>query len=184
MQEEWKDIDGFEGSYQVSNLGRVRSLIRRVDSRIGKDGRRRWRIIPGRILRQSKRPKENGYYLFVALSKNGKYRCLCVHRLVAKKFVPNPEEKSQVNHKDGNKSNNVATNLEWVTPLENTRHAIKTGLRKRTPPKKMVIRSDGTIFESVSSAARFMNGHPQNISKCAKHKVKTAYGYGWEFYNE
>ena len=102
----WKDIVGFNG-YEVSNLGRVRSFHK-----------------GGRILS----PGLVSGYLQVNLYCGGKRNQMYVHRLVAETFIPNPESKSEVNHIDGNKSNNRVENLEWATPSENAQHAHDTGL--------------------------------------------------------
>ena len=115
MKEIWKAIKDYEGKYEVSNLGRVKSLER--TSRLNKK-------IKEKILA----PREHtGGYLRVQLSRKDFY----IHRLVAETFIPNPENKSQVNHIDGNKRNNRVDNLEWNTPLENNLHAIRTGLNKK-----------------------------------------------------
>lgn len=108
VEELWQDIDGYEGLYMISNLGRVKSLH-------GK----------GRILKQS----NSNEYSHVSLYKNGNGKTLLVHRLVGNAFVPNPENKPEINHKDGNKRNNVVTNLEWVTARENQNHSILFGLK-------------------------------------------------------
>lgn len=109
MNEVWKDIKGFRGLYQVSNTGKVKSL------RYNK------------ILKFSINGKG---YLQVQFTVNYKFTTFKVHRLVAQAFIPNPENKPEVNHKDGNKLNNNDWNLEWNTTLENNLHARKTGLSK------------------------------------------------------
>ena len=111
MEEIWKDVAGYEGYYQVSNLGRVRSL-----DRIASNGRK----IKGKIL--STKVNTPPYYPRVSLSVNGKMKLVQVHRLVAQAFVynPDPEHKTQVGHKDESRTNNRADNLEWVTPKENS----------------------------------------------------------------
>ena len=111
MEEIWKDVVGYEGYYQVSNLGRVRSL-----DRIASNGRK----IKGKIL--STKVNTPPYYPRVSLSVNGKMKLVQVHRLVAQAFVynPDPEHKTQVGHKDESRANNRADNLEWVTPKENS----------------------------------------------------------------
>jgi hypothetical protein len=110
--EEWKDIVGYEEFYQVSNLGNVRSIDRRVPGRRG--------LLRGAHLT----PCFNGNYYHLKLSKCNVCTMWMIHRLVAIHFVANPENKPCVNHLDGNKLNNAANNLEWTTIAENTRHAI------------------------------------------------------------
>lgn len=109
MEEVWKDIAGYEGLYQASNLGDIKSLFR-------------YKITLTPSVRK-------GYYI-VGLYKNKKHKTFNVHRLIASAFIDNEYNKSQINHKDGNKLNNNASNLEWCTPKENTIHSIKTGLKK------------------------------------------------------
>ena len=111
MKEIWKDIKGYEGLYQVSNLGNVRSM-----DRITRDGRK----IKGKNIK----PHTNGNsrYLRAALCNNGKIKYENIHRLVAKAFIPNPENKPEVNHKDENPSNNFIDNLEWMTSKENSNY--------------------------------------------------------------
>lgn len=120
--EVWEDIKGYEGLYQISNLGRVKCLPKDVVST--KYGH--VRHYPERIASTYSR---NGGYKFVELSKDGKARKYSVHRLVAKHFISNPENKPQVNHIDGNKANNRVDNLEWVTASENIKHAYENGLK-------------------------------------------------------
>ena len=109
--EEWRDVVGYEGLYQVSNLGRVRSF-KRDKAKIIKSN-------PG-----------IGDYLRVVLCKDFDKKNRFVHVLVAQAFIPNPEGKKQVNHLDGNKKNNCVDNLAWATPAENIAHAFDMGLRK------------------------------------------------------
>ena len=116
----WRDIEGYEGFYQVSSIGQVRSVDRVVDhKRHGKVIRK------GRVLKELK--NGNGYS-FVTLYKNGKYKPFKVHRLVATAFGYNPHDKNQVNHESGIKTENGIWNLEFVTPSENIRHAYQMGL--------------------------------------------------------
>lgn len=106
MKEEWKDIKGYKGKYQVSNTGKIISLNYH---RSGKSKE----LIPNK-------PKKG--YPYVGLCNGGKIKSLKIHRLVAEAFIPNPGNKPFVNHKDGNKHNNNVNNLEWVTALENNLH--------------------------------------------------------------
>lgn len=124
MQEIWKDINGYEGLYQVSNLGNVRSMDRIV---IYSDGRKV--KTKGKLLKPTMR--KSGYY-YVSLSRNSDCPKFDVHRLVAQAFVDNPYNHPVVNHLDGCKTNNAASNLEWTTHTENIRHAFKMGLNKGT----------------------------------------------------
>ena len=118
-QENWKPIPGYEGLYEVSNYGRVKSL-----ERLSSDGAR---TVPERI----RKPNIMKDYHCVCLIKNGKHKVFRVHRLVAECFIsPQPTPEHQINHIDGDKSNNYVGNLEWVLPIENTRHAIRMGLKK------------------------------------------------------
>lgn len=123
----WKDIVGYEGWYQVSNLGRVKSVSRVVPHKT-KGGGVSNQVWPSKILRPT--VTNHGYQL-VVLSKQGKFRYPTIHRLVATAFVPKPFNKPTVNHKDGNKENNMADNLEWCTSSENNYHAWETGLKSR-----------------------------------------------------
>jgi len=119
----WKPIKGFEGFYEVSNLGNVKSLPR--NGTIKKD-----KILIGGI--------DNGGYRIFNLSKNGSNSIKTAHRLVAIAFIPNIDNKPQVNHINGNKSDNRVENLEWVTPKENISHGFKTGLITRNKKTKVV----------------------------------------------
>lgn len=119
---EWRDVKGYEGLYQVSKTGLVRSVDRITTGN-------RSRKIKGKILR----PGTNGFgYLVVALCKDGKARTKRVHRLVATAFIPCENENLYINHKDGNPQNNNVSNLEWCTQKENVQHAYDTGLNPST----------------------------------------------------
>ena len=112
MEEIWKDIAGFEGLYQVSNLGNVKRLISE-------------RVFEERLIGRS---LDRYGYVKRVLSKGGKNHCFTEHRLVAMSFIENPNNKATVNHKNGIKTDNTVENLEWLTNAENTRHAINSGL--------------------------------------------------------
>lgn len=126
MNEIWMPVKGYEGLYEISNLGRVKSLERRVyNPAVLGDGNTR--KVPERIRKHN---IQHGYHC-VALITDHKTKVFRVHRLVAEHFIgPQPTPEHQVNHIDGNKANNCVDNLEWVTPKENTQHAIQMGLRE------------------------------------------------------
>lgn len=120
MEEEWRPVKGYEGLYEVSNMGRVKSLHRPQSI----------------ILKQN---TDSGGYMIVNLSKNGTYNTKTVHRLVATAFIRNPNNYGVVNHKDGNKKNNAVDNLEWCTQRYNMKHAYRNGLINVDIHKKSII---------------------------------------------
>ena len=119
MTEIWKDVVGYECLYQVSNLGRIKSVFRNINHKP-------YNItIKERIIKQTMDRK--GYY-YVNLSKQGKVKCCRVHQLVGKAFIPNPNNLVEINHINGIKTCNIVDNLEWVSHKENMQHARKNGL--------------------------------------------------------
>lgn len=120
MKEEWREIKGYEGYYEVSNIGNIRSMERYVNSK-----NKSIALKKAKSINMSKR----GAYISVKLSKENKEKTFSVHRLVALMFIPNPENKLEVNHIDGNKMNNFVGNLEWCTRSENGLHSYKNGLQ-------------------------------------------------------
>ena len=120
----WKPVVGFEGSYEVSNLGEIRSV-----ARISSYHDPRWNTTVTRAYKSCIIKQNNvSGYKFIGLYKGGKLYQFYVHRLVAQAFIPNPENKPEVNHIDGDKSNNHVSNLEWCTRIENQHHAMINGL--------------------------------------------------------
>lgn len=111
MKEKWKDIEGYSGYYQISSLGRVKSLVRQDT---------KGRNVGGKYLHSS---KDKDGYLQIGLCKLGKKKKVKIHRLVAETFIPNPDNKPQVNHKDGDRGNPERHNLEWMTDEENKKHS-------------------------------------------------------------
>ena len=124
----WKDIEGYENSYQVSNFGQVRTKNRLIFNPLSKTYYEKNQIILKQYLSLG--------YKRTILCKNGKSKNAAVHRLVAQTFIPNPENKPQVNHINGIKTDNRIENLEWCTASENGLHAYKTGLNKPTYHKR------------------------------------------------
>lgn len=140
--EEWKDIKGYEGFYQVSSFGNVRSLDRKIIRDDKQDFKNKVWTYKGQILKPFLGSKK--WYPSYSLIKNNKHDTRQVHRLVAVAFLDNPQNKPCVNHKDGVKTNNNVVNLEWCTYKENTQHALKNGLTPQRPRQKT---SDEQIIE-------------------------------------
>lgn len=130
-QKEWKEVKDFEGLYAVNNVGEVRSLDRQVYHQ----GNNSYHNIKGKIL--STRINNSGY-ISVRLSKGGKTFTRFPHRLMAEAFIPNPLNKGETNHRDGNKLNNTVENLEWLTHSENIQHAYSMKLIKKKTKRKTV----------------------------------------------
>jgi len=179
-EEIWKDIKGFEGLYQVSNLGRVKSLERET---IRKDGSKL--PIKERILK----PQKGLGYLRVALCKgSGKGKLFFVHRLVCEAFHENTENKPCVNHIDENKINNVASNLEWCTYKENLNHGTRNAKAAKALGKAVgQYTRDGKlikIWQSTHEVERQLGFSNKSISRAARGERKTAYGYVWKYVDE
>lgn len=182
MQQEeiWKDIPEYEGLYQASNLGRIKRLKTAVRGAYGNE-----RTLQERICKPHRHP--NGY-TSVCLCKNGVAKTVSIHRVIATLFLPNPNNLPQVNHKDENKQNNNASNLEWCDAQYN----LTFGTRVQRVTKKLcrTVRCysmDGSVvgvFDGIAIAKRELNlpsGAIPLIVNCCKGKRKTAYGYKWEY---
>lgn len=169
MIEKWKDISGFEGCYQISDCGRLRS----VDRILSYNGKKRNHI--GRIIS----PSIAVGYNRCSLWKNNKPNEYKIHILVAKAFIPNPYGKPCVNHKDGNKLNNHVDNLEWCSYSENMYHSFVNLNRKSKPAKKL---SDKDVIEirkwkattniTYAQLSLYYNIHPANLSNIVNHKAR------------
>lgn len=202
--ETWKEIPGFEGRYEVSNLGRVKSLPREVSNHTGKS------MVKEKILKQ--RADCKGYMRIDLNDNDGKHKYLGVHRLVAMAFIPNPENKPQINHIDGVKNHNFVENLEWVTNQENHDHAVLNGLypnqhELRERKKKEILRGEKVKglpgkkpkvvlqiepntkeiiaeYPSIADAAKAVGCKTSsNIGGCCRKAYgrKTVCGYEWKF---
>ena len=170
----WKDIPNYEGLYKINNYGKIKRLP---------------------FNRYIKTHNEKGY-IRVALCKNNKVKHLYLHRLIALTFIPNPENKPEVNHKDGNKLNNNINNLEWSTRKENMNHARDTGLWKVTKNmKKGLDQSKATyqynrcyrllnVYNSAKEASLRTKINHGNICACCEGRRKTAGGYIWSYLKE
>jgi len=176
LDEEWRDVIGYEGDYQVSNYGRFRTLPRMINhSATGYNFRK------GVI--HEYRP-DGDTHIQVQLWRDGRFKQFELHRLIAEVFIPNPENKPQINHIDGNKRNNVISNLEWCTPQENTLHALRTGLASGDGrPKPVRCITTGVVYSSIAEAARCCNIYRQSINESICRNEPYA-GYQFEWYND
>ena len=178
MEEIWKDIEGYEGYYQVSNLGRVKSLERTINHKTCYGGLYH---IKERILKL--KIEKDGYFR-IGLKKGKIKKYYRVNRLVAQAFIPNPNNYPIVNHKDENPLNNNVDNLEWCTQKYNVNYG--NGISKRKKKISIKINQydlDGNFIKtwgSIKDAARYYNGNTK-ICQCCKGKVKTAAGYKWKY---
>lgn len=182
----WRPVVGYEGYYEVSDRGELRSVDRIcIDSNIGE------RFLKGRPMKQTvrinKRRSLTDGYMVVSLHKKGDVEVANVHRLVAQAFISNPNNYPIINHIDGNKKNNNVSNLEWTTYSRNNQHALDKGLRK--PRGVSVVQRDlggNEIkrFRSVCEASRETGIGRSIISHCVNHRVKSAGGFLWEKINE
>lgn len=166
--EQWRDVVGYEGLYQVSNLGKVRSM--------------NWRNT-GAVQELSLKQRRDGYKQ-VELFKQGLSRMIPVHQLVARAFVPGFKDGLCVNHLDENKGNNSAENLEWCTQAQNIRHsAHKFGLKSSTPPV-LQLSMDGDVIRTWPNAVAIrkeLGFNDWSIRCCCTGKRKQAYGFRWQF---
>lgn len=179
MCEIWKPVKGFEGLYEVSNFGKVRSLDRVITRKNGVQltckGKELFFTI-SKIDERAHRPRAS-----VQLWKDNQAYLKAVHRLVAIAFIPNPENKPTVNHIDGNPLNNHVDNLEWATYSENQLHAYRNGLTVpnpcRNPKNSTKVRAynlttgDEFVCDTAAQMARILGVCFQRISKCAKDNI-------------
>ena len=155
----WRDIEGYEGLYQISNVGQVKSLKR------------------NKILKPS--PTKDGY-LRVKLSKEGNKKMFYIHRLVAAAFLPNEEELPEIDHINNDRADNRVANLQWISHVEN--------LRKKESdwgvPKKVQCVETGEIFESVAAAATAMKRDKSTMSYHLNGRTQTCAGKHFKYYDE
>lgn len=165
MREKWRPVVGYEGLYEVSNLGRVRRV---------------------KIIEPTR--KKHGYMQVSLVDRNGVRKSLRLHRIVAEAFIPNPEGKPQVNHRDENPENNRAVNLEWATAEENTNYGSRTArAAAKNGSKTPILQIDPATLKVIAeypgqSAAALATGITVScINACLRGKQKHAGGYLWEY---
>lgn len=181
MNEVWKDIDGFEGRYQVSSFGNVKSLNYRSTGK------------PKNLT-----PKLNckGYY-WVALAFEGKQKCVLIHRLVADAFIHKPDDAECVNHKDENPKNNRVENLEWCTQSYNVQYSLnkhpgrnsfrrnrKSGIPYKYRNPIIQLSLDDTevkMWDNIAQACAAGKWRTTSVRECCDGKRKTAYGFKWRY---
>lgn len=167
-KEIWKDILGYEGLYQVSNFGRVKSL------KFGKE----------RILKLT---KDKDGYLIVNLYKAGRIKTVKVHRLVAEAFLPNPDNLPLINHKDEDKSNNIVSNLEWYDVKYNTNYGTRnkrigksnTNGKRSKPVLQYTL--DGKFVREWESYRECKRNGFNHVSECCRGKLKSCGGFIWRY---
>lgn len=171
MKEEWKNVEGFKGLYQVSNLGNVKSLNY---NNSGKE----------QILKQSIR-NSNGSKC-VTLCRNGKRQNYSVHRLVATAFLQNPFNYKEVNHKDENRHNNNVMNLEWCNRTYNNNYGTRNQRTAAKLGKPLLCKKDGVItyYDSCHDAGKALNIPYQSIQKVCNGVMKQSHGYTFHYIGE
>lgn len=170
----WRDVPGYEGEYQVSNFGNVKSLItnKLLKTHTGKNG-----------------------YVYVTFGIRSKRHTFKLHRLVASVFIRQPKKDEEVNHKDMNKTNNHVDNLEWCYRSGNIRHSFAMGGRERNKKMLLLANSKKVVqfdkegnaiktWDSMSQAARDLNLHVENICHCCKGKIKETGGFLWLYLSD
>jgi DNA gyrase/topoisomerase IV subunit A len=194
-QEIWKPIAGYEGIYEVSNCGNVRSVDRYKNARDNSKSFQKGKTM-------TPQTSHKGYRTII-LHKDGKAHTFQVHRLVAMAFIPNSDNKPQVNHIDCNKKNNHVENLEWVTQEENMKHASENGIFSKFNEKQLAaVRRNQMIaseykkrkvaqlslcgeiircYESLTEAERVTGTDCSKISMCCKGKRKSSNGFKWKY---
>ena len=165
--EHWKSIAGYEGLYEVSDIGRVKSL------KYGKE----------KILKPG---KDRGGYLQVSLCKDGHVKTARIHRLVAEAFIQNPNNLATINHKDEVKTNNAVSNLEWMSMKDNINYGTHNKRSAETRSKSVLMfdKSNGELlatFPSICEAERVTGINISHISECCNGNRKSAGGYVWRY---
>ena len=166
IKEEWRDIEEYYGLYQISNLGRIKSLNYR---RTGKE----------KILK----PVNTNDYFTIELCKEGNRKRHRVHRLVALHFIPNPNNYPMVNHRNEIKTDNQVGNLEWCDAKYNNNYGTRTERSAEKLSKQVLCIETGVIYPSTHQVERQLGFRQQYISQCCNGKYKQAYRLHWKYVN-
>ena len=184
LNEEFRDIKGYNNKYQISNYGRVKSLFFKNN---------KYTIKREKILKNINRDNKKNSYMIINLRKNN-YKFYYIHRLVARAFLKKKKYQDQINHKDGNKQNNRVDNLEWCNESENQLHSIRMGLKK--PAKGLQCANTREVaqytkdmifikkWDYIAMASKELNIVPSNITRCCKKQIPSAGGYVWHYIEE
>lgn len=176
-KEIWKEVLGYEGLYEVSNYGKVRSKNRYVDCK-------KYKAFKKGVLLKPR--KDKGGYLTVYLSRGNKHKQFFVHRLVAMSFIENSNNLPFINHKDENKENNVVENIEWCDRMYNNNYGSRN-LRAGISCRKRILQYDlrGNFIKSYNSVFQAKKENSKSsgthISEACNGKRKSAYGYLWRY---
>lgn len=165
MIEIFKDIEGYEGLYQISNYGSVKSL--------GNGKTRKEKVL--------KPTKNKDGYLRVGLCKQGKRKMYLVHRLVTSAFIENPNNYEQINHRDEQKTNNHVTNLEWCTRSYNINYGTRTERATASLSKQVMCIETGVVYSSTMEVERQLGYFQTYIASVCNGKNKTAYKFHWKY---
>ena len=181
INEIWKPVVGYEGLYECSNMGRVKSVDRYVPHIYEGE----YQFIKGRI---RKTKLNNGGYEMLSLFRDGKEKTCLVHRIIAEAFLPNPYNLPEVDHKDECKTNNFVENLEWCDREYNLYYGTR---RQRQAEKEMVpviqYTKDGMLikkWDSMQSVMDYLGINRGNISNCCSGRCKSVGGYKWKYYDK
>lgn len=186
MNEIWKDIENYEGYYQISNFGRVRSVDRYIYN-TSNFGNNKVSFYKGKIMKPSKREKG---YLGICLTKQNKQQSFLIHRLVAKAFIQNPNNLPQVNHIDENKANNQVFNLEWCDNKYNVNYGncilnmSKSRINNMYNQKPVRCIETGAIYSNSNDAQRKTNVYARNIRANCNGTYKSAGKLHWEWVSQ
>lgn len=187
----WREVVGYEGWYEVSDNGDIRSVDREISHIVRKNtGKEKTQTNKGKVLIQQINNTGKGY-CYVVLYKNTERKKVFVHRVIAEAFIENPCNKKTVNHIDGNPRNNNLSNLEWATQKENIAHSIRTGLVNNRSPVVGIHKKTGLIveYESIKDAAEFFGVTNGAIIIAINKRRKTgrnyaSKGYLWDYQTE